>query len=438
MHHLLRRITLPAVALSAIALPTLGTAYAADDPTDPASPVIGGSVAAGDTPPAGLLCNGVAPTLWATADNQTITATNPLGDVIAANGFHGLTLKGGDGNDTICGAADAPGAASNTTLDGGAGNDTLVSTGGRDRLIGGAGDDKLVGTINNDVVYSADGYAAGGTGITINLSAGTVTGAQSGNDTLVGLNQARFFGTDAADVFLGDDAANWFDGGAGADDIHGYGGDDWFHAVNPKSIAGNDGNDTITVGFGGTVSGGKGDDIIAADPNNEISGASADAGTAVTGYNLQGQSGDDTFKINTLKTDATTWSTDPALHWNGTISGGSGKDQISYAWLGTNAGLRSSSAAGVAHWALGSLTFSTTEKIVGTPGDDVLKGGSGDDILYGGDGNDTLRGKKGDDNLHGNQGDDLIFGGAGKDLANGGKGSDTCKSAETAKSCEFR
>lgn len=425
MHHLFRRITVPVLTAGVLTIPALGAAYAD-----------GGSAANGDTPPASLVCDGATPTLWATADNQTITGTDG-DDVISANGHHGLTIEGKGGNDTLCAAGDPAGATTNTTLDGGAGNDKLLSFGGRDRLIGGAGDDRLSGTIEDDVVYGGDGYTADAAGITINLAAGTVTGTRSGTDTLIGLDQARFFGTDGADRFVGDDQANWFDGGTGADDIHGYGGNDWFHAVLPSYIGGNAGDDTITVGYGGRVSGGKGDDTIAADPNNTLSGASADKAPKVTTYTLSGQTGNDTFKVDTLKTDASTWSADPALAWSGSIGGGKGTDAIDFGWLGTSAGLRVSTAAGVANWAHGRAAFSSAEKIVGTPGADLLKGSAGDDILFGGAGQDTLRGRKGEDNLHGNQDDDLLFAGSGRDRANGGKGSDTCKSAETRVSCEF-
>jgi len=431
MQHLFRRITLPVLAAGVLALPALGAAYA------------DGGAAPGDTPPVGLLCNGQTPTMWATADNQTITGTDG-NDVIAANGFHGLTLKGGAGNDTICGANDPAGTATNTTLDGGAGDDILISTGGRDRLIGGAGNDRLTGTIHNDVVYSSDGYQAGAAGVTVNLPAGTVTGANTGTDTLVGLDEARIFGTDGADTFVGDDQPNWFDGGAGADHIRGAGGDDWFHAVDPAKIVGNGGNDTITVGFGGNVHGGRGDDTIAADPNNAISGASADSGTAVTGYLLTGQSGDDTFKVNTLKSDAATWNTAPALHWKGSIAGGGGMDAIDYRWLGDNAGLHSSTLDGHASWALGSVNFASIEKVVGTPGADHLQGGPDADTLLGQKGNDIIKGRAGDDKLSGKKGDDVVRGakgndsiktGAGDDQAFGGIGNDTCKNAEHVKSC---
>jgi len=423
MHHLFRRITLPVIAAGVLALPALGAAYA------------DGGAAPADTPPTGLLCNGVTPTMWATADNQTITGTAG-NDVIAANGFHGLTINGGAGNDVICGANDPAGTVTNTTLNGGAGDDTLISTGGRDRLIGGAGNDRLTGTINNDVVYVADGYQAGATGITVNLPAGTVTGAQSGTDTLVGLDEARIFGTDGNDTFLGDDQPNWFDGGSGADHIRGAGGNDWFHAVNPAKVTGNAGNDTITVGFGGNVHGGRGDDTIAADPNNTISGASPDSGTAVTNYRLTGQSGDDTFLVNTLMTNSTTWNSNPALRWRGSIAGGAGNDTIDYKWLGDQANLHSSTLNGTATWAHGSVTFAAVERVSGTPGNDYLQGGPGNDTLVGKRGNDTLRGRAGNDTLRGKKGDDTIRGGKGDDHAYGGVGTDTCSSSEHVSGCE--
>lgn len=53
--------------------------------------------------------------------------------------------------------------------------------------------------------------------------------------------------------------------------------------------------------------------------------------------------------------------------------------------------------------------------IVGTLGDDVLKGGDGDDIIYGLAGDDTLIGGDGDDILIGGDGDDTLTGGEGAD-----------------------
>jgi len=63
-------------------------------------------------------------------------------------------------------------------------------------------------------------------------------------------------------------------------------------------------------------------------------------------------------------------------------------------------------------------------KIVGTEGDDVLRGTSGRDVIWGGGGGDTILGSLGNDLLCGGGGADLVHGGRGNDLADGGGGDD--------------
>ncbi|GAA0296770.1 ExeM/NucH family extracellular endonuclease [Kineococcus aurantiacus] len=74
-----------------------------------------------------------------------------------------------------------------------------------------------------------------------------------------------------------------------------------------------------------------------------------------------------------------------------------------------------------------------TPTLVGTPGDDVLRGTSGrdvvvglggDDVITGGNGDDVLCGGDGDDRVSGGSGDDVLLGGAGDDVLNGDNGSD--------------
>ncbi len=83
------------------------------------------------------------------------------------------------------------------------------------------------------------------------------------------------------------------------------------------------------------------------------------------------------------------------------------------------------------------------DRIIGTPGDDViaarrggdtvwgragndtLSGNRGRDWLFGEKGNDTLNGNRGNDRLSGGLGDDTLNGGAGNDLLLGGPGADT-------------
>ncbi|MQA25223.1 MAG: PPE domain-containing protein [Micromonosporaceae bacterium] len=62
--------------------------------------------------------------------------------------------------------------------------------------------------------------------------------------------------------------------------------------------------------------------------------------------------------------------------------------------------------------------------IYGYRGDDVLSGGEGNDTLYGGAGDDQLSGGDGRDYLEGGKGDDALSGGAGSDQLSGGRGDD--------------
>lgn len=62
--------------------------------------------------------------------------------------------------------------------------------------------------------------------------------------------------------------------------------------------------------------------------------------------------------------------------------------------------------------------------VLGSRGDDIIKGNSKPNILKGNGGNDTLYGRGANDRLFGGAGDDGLYGGNGKDEINGGGGSD--------------
>ena len=64
------------------------------------------------------------------------------------------------------------------------------------------------------------------------------------------------------------------------------------------------------------------------------------------------------------------------------------------------------------------------DEIRGLGGNDIICGGSGKDTIIGGEGNDTLLGNGGQDTITGNAGDDQLFGGKGKDDLRGGAGND--------------
>ena len=62
--------------------------------------------------------------------------------------------------------------------------------------------------------------------------------------------------------------------------------------------------------------------------------------------------------------------------------------------------------------------------IVGTPGDDHIKGTSHGDVIFAGGGNDTVDGGGGNDIICGGRGNDHLRGGSGKDEIFGGDGND--------------
>ena len=65
--------------------------------------------------------------------------------------------------------------------------------------------------------------------------------------------------------------------------------------------------------------------------------------------------------------------------------------------------------------------------LFGGRGDDILRGHRGDDVAFGGSCHDRLRGGSGADRLSGGAGDDTLSGGRGRDSLEGGAGSDTLR-----------
>lgn len=89
---------------------------------------------------------------------------------------------------------------------------------------------------------------------------------------------------------------------------------------------------------------------------------------------------------------------------------------------------------------------SGNDVLIGGAGNDELDGGSGNDKLYGGDGNDSLEGGSGQDQLFGQAGNDNLKGGSDNDSLDGGLGSnvlngesgiDTCINGPTRIKCEL-
>jgi len=69
----------------------------------------------------------------------------------------------------------------------------------------------------------------------------------------------------------------------------------------------------------------------------------------------------------------------------------------------------------------------THNVIVGTDGNDRLKGKGKDDVIVGGPGKDVITAAGGHDFVCGNEGNDTMYGGSGHDKMDGGPGDDTIR-----------
>ena len=125
----------------------------------------------------------------------------------AIGGILGDMLAGGLGDDTVFGDE---------------GNDLIFGHQGRDVLNGGAGNDTIHATAGDgdDAIHGGDGidtidYQAITAALSINLATGSATSAQSGQDTLSGIENVK--GGAGADVILASTVANVLDGGGGND-----------------------------------------------------------------------------------------------------------------------------------------------------------------------------------------------------------------------------
>lgn len=105
------------------------------------------------------------------------------------------------------------------------------------------------------------------------------------------------------------------------------------------------------------------------------------------------------------------------------IHGGHGNDTISWDNLSTGMCVDLKYQT-VYFYGGGREYFSSIENIVGSRGNDVIKGDHNNNVLRGNDGNDRLYGRHGDDHLFGDAGHDKIYGGYGNDTIEGGDGND--------------
>lgn len=180
------------------------------------------------------------------------------------------TLIGGEGNDLIVGGG------GKDLLDGGTGGDTISDGTGCDTVLAGAGDDVIIAASDGE----ADRFDGGAghdtldlsgtrTGVVADLLLGKVSGAETGQDLVDGLEV--LVGGSGADILSGGNGQDRLSGGDGNDQISGRGGDD--------TLDGGAGRDTLHDGAGRDVlRGGAGDDVIVLALDRESDVVSGGAG----------------------------------------------------------------------------------------------------------------------------------------------------------------
>ena len=184
--------------------------------------------------------------------NDPGNAPPPSGSVQTVAGADGASLLGGAGNDTLAGGDGNDnlvgnggndillGNGGNDTALGGDGDDIILTDGGMDHVLAGAGNDWIDAGADRDVVNAGDGDDTIAAGIgdgddvyrgdggtdtldmaaltadaTVDLKLGSASSAESGNDTLDGIENAT---TGAGnDTLIANDQANVLTGGIGND-----------------------------------------------------------------------------------------------------------------------------------------------------------------------------------------------------------------------------
>ncbi|MFM9965515.1 MAG: cadherin domain-containing protein [Planctomycetaceae bacterium] len=351
------------------------------------------------------------------------------------------TLFGGSGNDVFLGGAGNDHAAGN------GGNDLLEGEAGNDRLDGGSDDDVIGGGLGNDHATGGDGNDqlfgdAGNDQLEGGRGEDTVTGGL-GNDRLVGGTDSD----DSSDLLMesvsgiselsdrkltgaGMDSHTGFErflltGSAGSDTISAS------TILVAVTLIGGAGSDKLTGGHAGDVlQGGDGNDsLIGGEGGDQLEGDAQD--DVLTGGfgddSLNGGEGRDRL-TETANADFTL--TDTSLSDVGTdssLTGGTGTDELLDVETVSLIGGNSANTIDASGFTLGGVTLLGSrgnDTLRGGASSDWLDGGSGDDSLEGGAGNDWLIGQAGDDELQGGDDNDTLSGGLGNDILAGGSGTD--------------
>ncbi|MGO1074130.1 beta strand repeat-containing protein [Inquilinus sp. CA228] len=167
-----------------------------------------------------LVGNGGDDALSGEAGNDSLSGGDGADRLVGGAGID--TIRGGIGNDSVDAGSEAD------QVFGEAGDDNLLGGDGNDRLDGGDGNDTLEGAVGSDTLIGGAGidtasYAGSGSGVSVNLATGAVSGGAAG-DTLSSIEQV--LGSAQADTLTGNAGANMLWGMGGGDVLTGGGGAD--------------------------------------------------------------------------------------------------------------------------------------------------------------------------------------------------------------------
>ena len=176
----------------------------------------------------------------------------------------GAVVDGYGNAGSVTGMENVGGSENGDTLTGHSGTNVLNGWEGDDMLSGEGGDDSLDGGDGNDTAS----YASAAGAVTVNLAAGTSSGA-AGNDTLA--NIENVIGSAHNDVLIGDSGANSLSGGAGDDRLTGNGGSD--------TLSGGTGADTFV--FTSLADSPSGDPVVITDFSGKTTLSTNSAGRVV-------------------------------------------------------------------------------------------------------------------------------------------------------------
>ena len=313
--------------------------------------------------------------------NDTIDLSAVVPTEYVQLGTADITVGGGANEDSI----EGPQGIDKNSLTGDAGSDTIVAGSGTDLISGGDGNDSLVGGGLNDTVD----YSLSGTGIDLDLGAGTATG--QGTDTLSAIESA--IGTNVGDTL---------DAGSFATSLIGSGGDDSLTgaSLGTSTLQGGIGNDTLLTGF-------QADSLDGGGGNDDLNGGTG-ADVMIGGANDDTMQGGDTA--------------------NDSIDGGTGSDLASFNQGAGPADIDLSSSGSDTVTGVGTDTLAGIEAAIGTDAADTMVGGTEDNTLLGEQGSDTINGGNGNDSLDGQDGDDIVDGDAGANTLAGGGENDVLSS----------